>query len=224
MNSVPVRSLLAGLLGLAAFLAAPAAIAQSVALAGMLGSKALLVVNGAPPKSVAAGETHMNVKVISVSGDQAVLELNGKRHTLRVGDAPVSVGASSGGGGAGKGTRIVLNAGSGGHFMTAGQINGRAVQFMVDTGATSIAMSAADAERAGISYKDGQPVRMSTANGITQGFRVKLASVRVGDVEVYDVDAVVSPQPMPYMLLGNSFLTRFQMLRENEQMILVKRY
>ena len=85
-------------------------------------------------------------------------------------------------------------------------------------------MSAADAERTGIKYKDGQPVRMSTANGITQGYRVKLNSVRVGDVEVYDVDAVVSPQPMPYMLLGNSFLTRFQMLRENEQLILVKRY
>lgn len=222
MNSAPVRSLLTGLLGLAAVLAAPAAIAQSVALAGMLGNKALLVVNGAPPKSVAAGESHMNVKVISASGDQAVLELNGKRHTLRVGDAPVSVGA--GGGGGGKGNRIVLNAGTGGHFITAGQINGRAVQFMVDTGATSVAMSAADAERTGIKYKDGQPVRMSTANGITQGYRVKLNSVRVGDVEVYDVDAVVSPQPMPYMLLGNSFLTRFQMLRENEQMILVKRY
>jgi aspartyl protease family protein len=200
--------------------------AQSVALAGMLGNKALLVVNGAPPKSVAAGDTHMNVKVISASGDQAVLELNGKRHTLRVGDAPVSVGAGTGGqaGASGKGNRIVLNAGTGGHFMTAGQINGRAVQFMVDTGATSIAMSAADADRTGINYKDGQPVRMSTANGVTQGYRVKLNSVRVGDVEVYDVDAVVSPQPMPFMLLGNSFLTRFQMLRENEQMILVRRY
>ena len=199
--------------------------AQSVALAGMLGNKALLVVNGAAPKSVAAGETHLQVKVISTSGDQAVLELNGKRHTLRVGDAPVSVGAGGGSaGGTGKGNRIVLTAGSGGHFMTAGQINGKAVQFMVDTGATSVAMSAADAERTGISYKDGAPVRMSTANGITQGYRVKLNSVRVGDVEVYDVDAVVSPQPMPYMLLGNSFLTRFQMLRENEQMILVKRY
>jgi aspartyl protease family protein len=200
--------------------------AQSVALAGMLGNKALLVVNGAPPKSVAAGDTHMNVKVISASGDQAVLELNGKRHTLRVGDAPVSVGAGAGGqaGASGKGNRIVLNAGTGGHFMTAGQINGRAVQFMVDTGATSVAMSAADADRTGINYKDGQPVRMSTANGVTQGYRVKLNSVRVGDVEVYDVDAVVSPQPMPFMLLGNSFLTRFQMLRENEQMILVRRY
>lgn len=222
MNCAPVRFLLAGLLGMAAVLLAPAAMAQSVALAGLLGNKALLVVNGAPPKSVAAGDTHMNVKVISASGDQAVLELNGKRHTLRVGDAPVSVGAGSGGGG--KGNRIVLNAGSGGHFMTAGQINGRAVQFLVDTGATSIAMSAADAERTGIQYKDGQPVRMSTANGITQGYRVKLNSVRVGDVEVFDVEAVVSPQPMPFMLLGNSFLTRFQMLRENEQMILVRRY
>jgi aspartyl protease family protein len=196
--------------------------AQSVALAGMLGNKALLVVNSAPPKTVAPGETHMNVKVISASGEQAVLELNGKRHTLRVGDAPVSVGAGSGGGG--KGNRIVLTAGSGGHFTTAGQINGRAVQFVVDTGATSIAMSAGDADRAGIAYKDGQPVQLSTANGVVVGRRIKLASVRVGDVEVYDIDAVVIPQPMTYMLLGNSFLTRFQMLRENEQMILVKRY
>jgi len=196
--------------------------AQSVALAGMLGNKALLVVNGAPPRSVAAGDTHMNVKVISASGDQAVLELNGKRHTLRVGDAPVSVGGGSGGGG--KGNRIVLTAGTGGHFVTAGQINGRAVQFVVDTGATSIAMSAGDADRAGISYKAGQPVQLSTANGVVIGHRVKLASVRVGDVEVYEVEAVVIPQPMTYMLLGNSFLTRFQMIRENDQMILVKRY
>jgi aspartyl protease family protein len=65
---------------------------------------------------------------------------------------------------------------------------------------------------------------MSTANGITMGFRVKLSSVRVGDVEVYDVDAVVTPQAMPYMLLGNSFLTRFQMIRENDQMTLTKRF
>lgn len=204
---------------------ASSAYAQSVALAGMLGNKALLVVNGAAPKSVAAGETHMNVKVISASGDQAVLELNGKRHTLRVGDAPVSVGAGGGSGAqSGQGKRIVLSAGSGGHFFTPGQINGRAVQFVVDTGATSIAMSSGDAERAGVNYKSGQPVQMSTANGLTTGFRVKLNSVRVGDVEVYDVDAVVTPQPMPYMLLGNSFLTRFQMIRENDQMTLTKRF
>ncbi len=216
------KALTAGLVGMAVMLFATTAMAQSVALAGILGSKALLVVNGAPPKSVAAGDTHMNVKVISASGDQAVLELNGKRHTLRVGDAPVSVGAGSGGGG--KGNRIVLNAGSGGHFMTAGQINGKTVQFMVDTGATSISMTAADAERIGVEYKSGAPVQLSTANGVIPGWRTTLSSVRVGDVEVFNVSAVVAARDMPFMLLGNSFLTRFQMLRENEQMILVRRY
>jgi aspartyl protease family protein len=200
---------------------APAAYAESVALAGMLGSKALLVVNGGAPKTVAAGETHQGVKVISTTPDQAVIEQAGKRVTLRVGDAPVSTG---GGGTISRGTRIVLTAGSGGHFVTAGQINGKAVQFMVDTGATSVAMGAQDAERAGINYKAGQVIGISTANGNTQGYRIKLNSVRIGDVEVFDVDAVVTPQAMPYMLLGNSFLTRFQMTRENEQMTLVKRY
>ena len=205
---------------LAVLLAGSAAQAQSVALAGMLGNKALLVVNGTAPKTVAAGETHEGVKVISTSGDQAVVEQNGKRNTLRIGEAPVNVGASKSGG---KGNRIVLVAGTGGHFMTAGQINGKAVQFMVDTGATSVAMGAQDAERTGINFRIGQPVMMSTANGSVQGYRIKLDSVRVGDVEVFGVDAVVTPQPMPYMLLGNSFLTRFQMLRENDQMTLTKR-
>ena len=205
---------------LAVLLAGSAAQAQSVALAGMLGNKALLVVNGTAPKTVAAGETHEGVKVISTSGDQAVVEQNSKRNTLRIGEAPVNVGATKSGG---KGNRIVLVAGTGGHFMTAGQINGKAVQFMVDTGATSVAMGAQDAERTGINFRIGQPVMMSTANGSVQGYRIKLDSVRVGDVEVFGVDAVVTPQPMPYMLLGNSFLTRFQMLRENDQMTLTKR-
>ena len=197
-----------------------AAHAQSVALAGMLGNRALLVVNGTAPKTVAPGETHEGVKVISTNGDLAVVEQDGKRNTLRVGEAPVHMGAGKTGG---KGNRIVLVAGTGGHFMTAGQINGKAVQFMVDTGATSVAMGAQDAERTGINFRAGQPVMMSTANGNVQGFRIRLDSVRVGDVEVFGVDAVVTPQPMPYMLLGNSFLTRFQMLRENDQMTLTKR-
>jgi aspartyl protease family protein len=85
-------------------------------------------------------------------------------------------------------------------------------------------MGASDADRAGIKYQDGQPVRMATANGNTTGYRIKLNSVRVGDVEVFDVDAVVIPQPMPFLLLGNSFLSRFQMRRENNLMTLDKRY
>lgn len=187
----------------------------------MLGSKALLVVDGGAPKGVAAGETHAGVKVISASGDQAVVEVGGKRQTLRVGDAPVSVG---GRGNASSGNRVVLTAGSGGHFLSPGTINGRAVQFLVDTGATTVALSASDAERIGLNYQGGAPVRMGTANGVTQGWRMKLNSVRLGDVEVYEVDAVVTQQPMPFVLLGNSFLTRFQMKRENDQMTLERRY
>lgn len=212
------KGLAAGLIAMTMF--GPAH-AGSVALAGMLGSKALLVVDGSAPKSVAAGESHLGVKVISTQGEHAIIEQSGKRATLRVGEAPVHLGSGTS---SARGNRIVLTAGSGGHFVTAGQINGKAVQFMVDTGATAIAMSSLDAERSGVNYRGGQAVTLSTANGTAQGYRVKLSSVRIGDVEVFDVDAVVTPQAMPYMLLGNSFLTRFQMTRENDQMTLVKRY
>lgn len=197
------------------------ALAQTVTLSGMLGSKALLIVDGSAPKGVAVGESYRGVKIVSTQGDQATLEIAGKRHTLRVGEAPASVG---GGGADAGGTKIVLSASSGGHFVTQGQINGRAVQLVVDTGATMVSLSVAEAERVGLKYQTGQAVQMSTANGVIPGWRLKLASMRVGDVTVYDVDAIVSSGAMPYVLLGNSFLARFQMTRTNEQMVLEKRY
>jgi aspartyl protease family protein len=209
------------LIALALALAAGGAGAQSVSLQGMLGSKALLIVDGAAPKSVAVGETHKGVKVLATLGDQATLEFGGRRHVLRVGDAPASVGGGAGGS---RGSKIVLTAGTGGHFLTQGAINGRAVQFLVDTGATSVAMGVADAERIGIDYKKGQPGRSSTANGVVNTWRVRLASVRIGEVEVYDVDASVLPADMGHILLGNSFLTRFQMTRLNDQLVLERRF
>jgi aspartyl protease family protein len=196
--------------------------AQTVGLSGMLGSKALLIVDGSAPKSVAVGETHKGVKVVSTQSDVAVLEIAGKRHSLRVGDAPASVGGGSTAGASGN--RIVLTAGTGGHFYATGQINGRTAQMLVDTGATGVAISAADADRMGIDYKSGLPMQASTANGVINGWRIKLASVQVGDVVVRDVDAAVTSGSMPYVLLGNSFLGRFQMTRTNDQMVLEKRY
>jgi aspartyl protease family protein len=195
---------------------------QSVAINGTLGNKALLIVDGGFPKAVAVGEMHKGIKVVAIQGEQITLEMGGKRQTLRVGDAPASVG--SGAGEQLSGNRVVLAAGPGGHFVTAGQINGRAVQFMVDTGATTIAMGVADANRIGLNYQSGQPVQMSTANGVTQGWRITLNTVRVGDVMVSGVDAVVTPVGMPYVLLGNSFLSRFQMNRNNDQMVLERRF
>jgi len=201
---------------------ATSAHAQSVALAGMLGSRALVIVDGGTPKGLAVGETHRGVKIVSTQGDIAVIEIAGKRHTLRVGDAPASVGGNGGGGASG--TKVVLTAGTGGHFVTQGQINGKTTQMVVDTGASLVSISAADADRMGLDYKGGQPARLSTANGITNAWKIKLSSVKLGDVEVYEVDAVVSPGAMPYVLLGNSYLTRFQMTRTNDQMLLEKRF
>ena len=212
------RLLVAALLPLA--LAAGLARAESVMLTGTIGSRAILMVDGGAPRTVAPGEKLGNVRLVSVQGDQAVVEVSGQRSTLRM-DTPVSVG---GGGGGLNGTRIVLPANSGGHFLTPGSINGRTVNFMVDTGATLVAISAADALRIGLEYKKLQPVRINTANGIGQAYRVKLTAVRIGDVEVYDVDGLVSEQPMPYVLLGNSFINRFSMTRDSDQMVLQKRY
>jgi aspartyl protease family protein len=211
----------AGLLLLAG-LAAESAQAQQVALSGLSGSRALLVVDGGAPRFLNPGQSHQGVKLVSAEGDSAVVEIDGRRQTLRVGDAPVSIGGGQGA--ASGGQRIVLTADSRGHFLPQGQINGRAVHFMVDTGATLVALSEAEAKRLNVKYQDGRPVQISTANGTVTAYQIQLTSVRVGDLMVYDVPAVVAPQAMPYVLLGNSFLTRFQMQRHNDQMTLERRY
>jgi aspartyl protease family protein len=161
------------------------------------------------------------VKLVSESGGDAVVEVKGKRVTLAMGGAQVNLGGAPSDGG---GTQIVLTAGSGGHFFTNGTINGKTVHFLVDTGATFVSMGAAQAQELGVDFTQGQRGVSSTANGQITVYRVKLASVRVGDVQLYDVDGLVSQQPMPAVLLGNSFLTRFQMKRENDTMTLTKRY
>lgn len=205
-----------------ALLAAMPAGAQSVAMTGSMGSKALLVVDGSSPKPVAAGETYRGVKVVSVSGSEAVVEVGGKKLTVSMGAGPVGFKGSSGGSGAG--TRIVLSSGENGHYLTSGMINGRAAQFVVDTGASVVSLGRADAERMGIRYQNGQQVMMGTANGSAIGWRVSLDSVRVQDVEVYNVEAVVMPESIGIVLLGNSFLNHFQMKREGDTLTLDKRY
>ena len=101
-----------------------------------------------------------------------------------------------------KSLKNTLTADSSGHFKSQGNINGQVMQFVVDTGATVVAIGRPDAERMGLPYLSGQPVRMGTANGVGTGWRLKLDSVRIGDVEVFGVEAIVTSQPMPFVLLG----------------------
>ncbi len=199
-----------------------AAWSQTVAMTGVMGSRALLVINGGAPKALKAGDVHMGVKVVSVTSEQTVVDLVGKRQTVILGGAPVSLGGSSSG--TGGGNQIVLTAGDGGHFKTLGSINGRSVEFVVDTGATRVSMSVDEARRLGIKYEDGQRGMSSTANGVIRSYGVTLRSVRIKDVELFDVPASVSEGSMPFVLLGNSFLTRFQMKRDNDQLTLTKRF
>jgi aspartyl protease family protein len=210
-----VRWLVAALLVLTGI----AASAQTVSLSGSMGDKALLVINGTP-RTVAVGTTRDGVKVIGVTPHEATVEIDGKRIVLALGGAQVNLG---GAGGESSGTRIVMTAGSGGHFLSDGSINGRQVRFLVDTGASVIALGRTDAERIGLDYKNAPRVRMNTANGQVVAFRVMLSTVRIGDVQVHNVEAIVNPGEMPYVLLGNSFLTRFQMKRENDMLTLERR-
>jgi aspartyl protease family protein len=203
-----------------AVLCAAGAAAQSVSMAGSLGSNALLVIDG-KARNVAVGSTVEGIKLVSVSGNEAIVELKGKRVVLRLGDAHVNLGGTPSEGG---GKQIVLTAQTGGHFHANGTINGQSARFVVDTGASVVAMDKYEAERLGVDYKNGRRGVTRTANGDAVAYATKLKSVRIGDVQVYDVDAIVLPAPMPYILLGNSFLTRFQMKRENDVMTLDLRY
>ncbi len=208
------------LLGLAALLLAGPAFSQTVSMSGSLGDKALLMIDGAP-RTVAIGATVQGVKLVGVTGGEAVVEIKGQRATLRLGGAQVNIGAAPSDGG---GTQVVLAGDSAGHFFTGGAINGKAVRFLIDTGATYVSMGVNEAERLGIDYRGGRPGMTNTANGAMAVYKVSLASVRVGDVQVYDVEALIGQAPMEVVLLGNSFLRRFQMKRENDTMTLMKRY
>ncbi|WP_077037103.1 TIGR02281 family clan AA aspartic protease [Pelomonas sp. KK5] len=201
---------------------AAAASAQSVSFNGSLGSRAALLLIDGEPRTVAVGQKVQGVTLVSLSAEGAVVEIDGHRRTLQLGGSPGRVG--SGAAPAGSGRQIVLASGDGGHFTSAGSINGRATRFLVDTGATVVALSQAEADRLGLAFRDGRRVLTQTANGTVPANLLTLASVRIGDVEVRNVEAIVVPGQMTHVLLGNSFLTRFQMRRENEVLTLELRY
>ncbi len=199
---------------------ATSASAQAVSMGGSLGNNALLVIDG-KPRNVAVGATVDGVRLVSVSGNDAVVEVKGQRVTLHLGGAQVNLGGKQS---EGSGKQIVLTADSGGHFYANGSINGRSVRFVVDTGATTVAMSQDEADRLGLDYKNGPRGMSRTANGVVPFYRTSLSAVRIGDVQIYNVEASVLPGQMGYILLGNSFLTRFQMKRENDVMTLDMRF
>jgi aspartyl protease family protein len=122
--------------------------------------------------------------------------------------------------------QLSIAKGIGGHYWVAGSVNGQSVQFLVDTGATSIALNDGHARRLGIDYRvSGRPLQVSTASGTVRGWQVSLDRVKVGELEVLGVDAVVLEGGSPTeALLGMSFLGRIGWRVEQDMLVLESKY
>jgi aspartyl protease family protein len=196
------------------------AFAADVALIGVIGDKAaVLAIDGGEPKSVKVGQKWSGIAVVAVERGQATVEIDGKQRVLRLGQHYRSSNAPAAGP-----AKVTLAADGRGMFHAEGAINGLPVRFMVDTGATYVGMSAAEALRLGIDFRKGRPVMMQTANGRVMNYLVKLDRVRLGSIELNGVDGVVGEQDMPFILLGMSFLNRLEMLRDGASMTLTRRF
>lgn len=193
-------------------------IAQDVGLAGIMGSKAMLMINGGEPQAVPVGQTVDGVKVLSIQGDQATIEVGGKKRPLRVGQHAIGVGNGDGS------DKIIMTADVQGHFFTTGNINGTSVRFLVDTGASMISLGATDARRIGLDFNRGQKALTNTANGQVVVSKVQLDTVRIAGVTLHNVDALIHQNEMPIALLGMSFLNRMEMQRDGSTMTLKKRF
>ena len=193
--------------------------AADVALIGVIGDKAaVLALDGGDPKTVKIGQKWNGITVVSVERTRATVEIDGKRRRLEIGQHYRSGVATS------SRERVTLAADTRGMFLADGAINGLPMRFVVDTGATFVSMSAADAARIGLDFRKGRPLMMQTANGTVMKYQVTLDRVRLGAIELSQVDGVVGEQEMPYVLLGMSFLNRLEMQRDGASMNLIRRF
>lgn len=194
--------------------------AVDVTVVGLTAGKAIVTVNGGRPKTLSAGQVGPEgVKLISATSDAAVLEIDGKRRTLTMGQGITTNFEST------SRSKVVLNADGTGHYLTQGTINGGQVTFMVDTGATMVSMGISDARRLGINYLKGERGASNTANGVATVYHVKLDSVRVGSITMTNVDGVVHENSdMPFVLLGMSFLSRLELKHEGRTLTMLQRF
>jgi aspartyl protease family protein len=211
----------------AAFVSASTAAQQPPAedeinVVGLSSGKAVVQVNNSlKPRVLRDGDQLPGgIKLIKATPESALFEINGKRRSLTLGSNQISNARSS----FNASSSVTLVADSRGQFMTTGSINGAVIQMLVDTGATFVALGVADARRMGINYLQGERAMSRTANGMARVYKVKLESVKVGDISLTNVDATIHESEMPFALLGMSFLNRVEMRREGTDLTLTKRY
>lgn len=187
----------------------------SIAAEAVLGKLVVMQINGKREK-MRVGETKHGINIIEANTNAVTVSVNGEARRIKVGSAAVRSAYST----SKKIEKIGRNLQ--GMYMTAGTINQQSANFLVDTGATFVALSPSHAKSFGIdAEKEGRLIQVSTANGTVPAYMVKLDSVSVGGITVEQVDGVVvTGQGMPEILLGMSFLNRIDVSYKNGVMTL----
>lgn len=198
------------------FISPPVWCVQKIVVQALFPGKAVVMIDG-QRRMLAIGDTSVEgVKLIAADSARAILEISGERKEYTLGSAislnfeePVVVEE-----------RIYAN--DRGMFLTVGSINGQSVRFLLDTGATTVAMNRSQAKKLGVRYRiDGEPVTASTASGFVRSYRVRLKTVALGKIKRRNVEAIVidGDHPGP-ILLGMSFLGELKIEKSGNTMVL----
>ncbi len=208
------------LLVAAALVALPVLAATQLNVVGLFSNKAIVSINGSAPQTISAGQTKNGVKLISADSESATFMVEGKRQTLKMGQAASVAGNA----GPVNNNPVSLYADSRGHFTGNLSINGASLKYLVDTGASTVAMNSGDAKFAKIDYEKGEKAQASTANGMVEVYVVKINTLKIGTIILNNVEATVHEGGAPdVVLLGMSALNKLDMKRENSIMTLTKK-
>jgi aspartyl protease family protein len=198
-----MRSYLAFCAGL--LLATPLAAAQQVQVVGLFPGAAVVTVDGQRQLLKVGQSGPGGITLVSADARGAVLRVDGVERPFGLSREYSAAGYAEP-----QRQQLSIARGMGGHYWVAGSINGQGVQFLVDTGASSVAMNEAQASRLGLDYKTrGQPMQVNTAGGTVPAWRMRLDRVKVGSIELLGVEAAIVAGGSPTdVLLGMSFLNR----------------
>ena len=193
--------------------------APEIIASGLFKDKALLTIDGKPHLLKVGASSPEGVTLLSSNSQQASILVEGQTLTLHLSQRISTEFKKP------KFTEVKIPRGRNGHYFTAGAINGRPAKFMVDTGATVIAMNINEARRLGIDLRQAKPGRSSTAGGMVDTFRVVLDKVSVGSVTLHSIPASVIDGDFPeQILLGNSFLSKVEMTEQAGVLVFRKKY
>lgn len=192
----------------------------AVRVLALFPGKAMLEIDGKRRVMAAGDAAYRDVRLVSADTDEAVVEIAGKRQTLRLGSSVRASYAQP----EKREIRIVKDARDG--YFVDGLINGSPVRFLVDTGATSVAMSERHAARLGLRHRvDGRPIGVGTAGGSRRAHEIQLDSLSVAGVRLSDVRAVVIDGDSPReVLLGMNVLSRFEIDQRENLLILRSKF